>query len=891
MPFGLCNAPATFQAYINEAIKGILDEFCIIYLDDILIYSQTAEEHERHVCEVLARLKRANLYAKLSKCRFHQAEVRFLGFIVGRNGIRIDPDRVRTVSEWPTPQSYHDIQVFLGFTGYFRRFIHQYAKIAKPLSDMLKGMERGKKKGLFHLSERARNAFEELKSAFNGPPTLRHFDPGKPIKVITDASGFAMAGILLQTVDGLENPRRQADWQPVAFYSRKFTDAEGRYQVHDQELLAIVESFKTWRHYLEGAAHVIRVQCDHENLKYFWSKKVKKLDMRQARWAELLAAYDFEIEHRPGRLNPADAPSRRRDYEPAHERLDAGLLPTLQRKLGGRKDSRGDDDPPSLEDAPTEKSRGPELLTLRTLAREAASAETPCGTTSHPLRDAILQAQSRDAYASRIRDSLLSEGGKKESEHTVDDDEAEGDRSDRWRADGGLLRRGEAIYVPPDAALRQEILRVHHDDPWAGHFGQKKTLDLVRRKFYWDRLRTDAEEYVQNCPICQKMKVPRRLPQGKLSSLPVPNGIWRDLTMDFITGLPPSPREGKIYDAILVVVDRYTKAARYIPTTGSINAEELADLFLTEIAFKTGTPRSLVTDRGSLFTSGYWNQFCQGLRIKARLSTAFHPQTDGQTERQNQTLETYLRTYTNFQQDDWIDWLQAAEFAYNNAKNASTGFSPFQAWQANNPIAPGKEEILPSITNESIEIRLKGMAEMRAKLEENLRNAVARQAAYYDKRHVPTEFHVGQEVLLSTKNLTSWRPNKKFDLKYDGPFKIVEAVGKQAYRLRLPKTFSKIHPVFHVSLLKPFRRQPGTEPTEPQPIVLDDHEEWEVEEILGHRRFRNKTQYLVKWLGWPSYENSWEPVENLRNAQEALQAYQEASGLLNKPRRRRSKRS
>ena len=781
MPFGLCNTPATFQAYINKAMKGILDEFYVVYLDDILIYSQTAEEHERHVNKVLARLQRANLYAKLSKCRFHQAEVRFLGFIVGRNGIRIDPDRVRTVGEWPTPQSYHDIQVFLGFTGYFRRFIHQYGRITKPLSDMLKGMEQGKKKGPFQLTERARDAFEELKSAFNGPPILRHFDPDKQIKVITDASGFAIAGILLQPVDGLQDPRKQADWQPVAFYSRKLTEIEGRYPVHDQELLAIVECFKTWRHYLEGAPQAIRVQSDHENLKYFWSKKVKKLDMRQARWAELLAAYDFEIEYRPGRLNPADAPSRRKDYEPAQKWLDAGLLPTLQRKLGGREDSRGDVDPLSSEDALTEKSRGPELLSLRTLAREAASTETPCGTTSHPLRDAILQAQTRDAYASRIRDSLLSEGGKKESEHTVDDEETSGDQSDRWRVDGGLLWHGEAIYVPPDAALRQEILRVHHNDPWAGHFGQGKTLDLVKRKFYWNRLRTDVEAYVQDCPICQKMKVPRRLPQGKLSSLPVPNGIWQDLTMDFITSLPPSARKGEVFDAILVVVDRYTKAARYLPTTSSINAEELADLFLTEIAYKTGTPRSLVTDRGSLFTSGYWSQFCQGLRIKARLSTAFHPQTDGQTERQNQTLETYLRTYTNFQQSDWVNWLLAAEFAYNNAKNASTGFSPFMAWQGENPIPPGMEEITPTMTNESIESRLRRMANMCRKLEEHLRGAVARQATYYNKRHAPTQFHVDQEVLLSTKNLRSWRPNKKLDIKYEGPFRIVEAVGKQAY--------------------------------------------------------------------------------------------------------------
>jgi transposase InsO family protein len=414
----------------------------------------------------------------------------------------------------------------------------------------------------------------------------------------------------------------------------------------------------------------------------------------------------------------------------------------------GAQGSRGNVGDPA--EALTTRARDPELLALRMVVREAATTETATGPTSRPLRDTILREQQRDAFVAQHRDGGE---GKKEGYKIGDVAPVGGNRSGDWRMYNGMLYHGNAVYVPACAALRQEILRVHHDDPWAGHFGRDKTFNLVNRKFYWPRIRTDVEEYVESCLICQKMKVPRQLPQGKLAPLPVPEGAWQDLTMDFIVGLPPSTRQGSVYDAILVIVDRYTKAARYLPTTSKVNAEDLTNLFLQEIVFKTGAPRSIVTDQGSLFTSAYWAQFCQGLRVKGRLSTMFHPQTDGQTERQNQTLETYLRTFTNFQQSDWADWLVTAEFAYNNAKNASTGYSPLMAWQGLDPELPGAEGLLKSITNNAVEIRLKGIAQIRTQLEENLRMAIARQAASYDKRHREEHFSVGEEVLLLTKNI------------------------------------------------------------------------------------------------------------------------------------------
>ena len=323
MPFGLANAPATFQAYINRAMAGYVDVFCVVYLDDILIYSDSEEEHQKHVKRVLDRLKQFALYANLKKCEFTTRKVEFLGYIVSVDGIAMDPRRVSTIKEWPVPTSYREVQVFLGFANFYRRFIANYSRIASPLTGLLQGGKDGKHFGPFRWPPEAEAAFRQLVDAFTSAPILVHFDPSRKSRMETDASGQAVAAVFSQL-------QENGKWHPVAFFSRKMIPAEKSYETHDQELLAIVAAFKHWRHYCEGSSYPIEVLTDHNNLKGFM--KVKILNGRQARWAVKLAAFDFTISHQAGRRNPADAPSRRPDYEEANAML-AGLLPTLQKKL------------------------------------------------------------------------------------------------------------------------------------------------------------------------------------------------------------------------------------------------------------------------------------------------------------------------------------------------------------------------------------------------------------------------------------------------------------------------------------------------------------------------------------------------------------------------------
>ncbi|KAJ1044136.1 hypothetical protein NDA10_001847 [Ustilago hordei] len=317
MPFGLANAPAHFQSFINVIFRDIIGVYVVVYLDDFLIFSDTEEVHVKHVTEVLTRLRSNRLFAKLSKCEFHTKTVEFLGYIIKPTGIEMDPEKIRTVKEWPMPVSIHDIQRFLGFANFYRRFIAHFARIAKPLTSLVKPTERFKK---FELPEEAQQAFHQLIQAFTSAGVLQHFDYHLPTRLETDASDFAIAGVLKQEHEGR--------WHPVAFYSRKMSSAEKNYEIHDKELLAVVACLTQWRHMLAGLPSQLVILTDHEALKYF--KSQRRITGRQARWAMLLADFDFILQYRPGdKGGEPDALTRRADMQPAGEEQDHNVRQLL----------------------------------------------------------------------------------------------------------------------------------------------------------------------------------------------------------------------------------------------------------------------------------------------------------------------------------------------------------------------------------------------------------------------------------------------------------------------------------------------------------------------------------------------------------------------------------
>ncbi|CAD6939353.1 unnamed protein product [Tilletia controversa] len=306
MPFGLTNAPPVFQAFITDVLRTHIGRYAAVYLEDILIYSNTLDEHWTHVRAVLTDLLSAQLFAKLEKCDFAQPRVEFLGFFIGQGTLEMDPDKLSTIREWPLPTNVKQIQQFLGFCNFYRRFVSRYAHHAGALSALTH------KDTPFDIgpSTSAYLSFTSLRNALLSAPLLRSFDPTRPIQLITDASDFALAA-------NLHQPDDDDVQHPVAFFSRQLAPAEKNYTAYDKEMLAIVEGLRQFRHWCHGCASQLTILTDHRNLVYF--QQAQRLNDRQARWQEQLAEFHFVIEHLAGAKNPADPPSRRPDYGAASD--------------------------------------------------------------------------------------------------------------------------------------------------------------------------------------------------------------------------------------------------------------------------------------------------------------------------------------------------------------------------------------------------------------------------------------------------------------------------------------------------------------------------------------------------------------------------------------------
>lgn len=346
----------------------------------------------------------------------------------------------------------------------------------------------------------------------------------------------------------------------------------------------------------------------------------------------------------------------------------------------------------------------------------------------------------------------------------------------------------------------QELVKLHHNDPiTGGHFGRARAIETLSRKFYWRNIHKYVDDYVKRCPVCQGAAAPRHHKYGKLESLPIPTRPWQEMSIDFITGLPPTTYQKEEVDSILVIVDRFTKTSGFFPVHSSITVPDLAELFHSHIELQYGPPEGIVSDRGSLFTSKFWTRLFDLSKTRLRFSTAFHPQTDGQTERMNQTLEHYLRCFVGEEQTSWPKLLKTAEFCCNNHKNTSTNVTPMEALYGYNPSFHLRDEgVADEREMPAVEARLEKLKELRARLVANWQIANETMAKYYNARHKPMTFKRNQLVALSTRNLRI-KTSRKLSPRWIGPFKILKHIGNQAYQLALPEKYARLHNVFHVS--------------------------------------------------------------------------------------------
>jgi hypothetical protein len=792
LPFGLTNAPATFMRLINDVMHPYLDQFVIAFIDDILIYSKTKEEHEQHVKQVLEQLRKHKLYAKGSKSAFFKHEVSFLGYVIGQDGIRMEKEKVEAVRDWPVPKNVQEVMEFEGFAGFYRQFIKDFSQIMAPLTDLKK------KDAPFVWGSKQQQAFDEIKKRMCEEPLLIIPNPALPYVVETDASGYAY-GASLQQDQG-------KGLQPIAYLSRKMIPAEKNYATHEQELLAIVRALQEWRHYLHGAHFT--VYSDHGPLKYMQTQP--HLTSRQARWQEILSEFDFTIEYKPGKKNVvADALSRRADHKD-------------------------------------------------TVTWSAAAVST---VNVVSLRSEIVKAYANDPVCRKIL-----ERPNAHKEFTVENE---------------LIYKQRRMYVPNDINIKKRILYEHHDAPTAGHVGVTKTIKSVSRLFYWPKMHQEVKHYVLSCLPCQSNKPSNQSPVGLLQPLPVPETRWDTVSMDFITQLPVT-KQGN--DAIMVVVDKLSKQAHFMPTKTSVSAPEVATLFFREVVRHHGVPRNVISDRDPRFTSLFWQALWQQLGTKLSMSTANHPQSDGQTEITNKTLENMLRAYADYRQDNWDECLTSAEIAYNNSVQASTGYTPYYlncGQHPNLPIMNAVREETKS-NNPTVNELLTRMNESIVTAKANLQAAQQRQSHYANQHRREVIFKVGDQVMLSTVNFRAVNPNRTVKLmpRFIGPLRVKKVISDVAYEVELPPNL-KVHPVFHVSKLKPFQADTmynrNQSMTRPPPDIIDGEEEYEVERILDKRIRRqgrgSRMEYLVKWKGYPEYESTWERESHLKNSQDIVNEY------------------
>jgi hypothetical protein len=582
-----------------------LDKFVVVFINDILIYSKNEEEHDKHLRIVLTRLREHQLYAKFSKCAFWLEEIQFLGHVLSTQGIVVDPSKVKDILEWKPPTTVHQVRSFLGLAGYYRRFIPDFSKTVKPITDLLKNDTK------FDWSSKYNEAFEQLKVLLTTAPVLAQSDIEEPFDVYCDASGSGLGCVLMQ------------EGRVIAYASRQLRRHEEHYPTHDLELAAVVHALKIWRHYLLG--NTCHLYTDHKSLKYIFTQS--ELNMRQRRWLELIKDYDLEIHYHTGKANMvADALSRKASCHCLIVRTPDTTLCQEMEKLNLGMIQHG---------------------TLTQLKLESV------------LLQRIIDAQRTDKGMTHILEKI--EAGKENCF-----------RKDDQR----IIWYNDRIVVPKDAEVRQQILDEAHLSQYSIHPRSTQMYQDLKQPYWWTKMKIEIACYVARCDTCRRVKAVHMKTAGPLQSLSIPTWKWEDISMDFIVGLPRTP---KGFDSIWVIIDRLTKIAHFLLVKTYYPVITYAQIYIARILSLHGIPKTIVSDCGPQFVSKFWEELHKSLGTKLLHSSAYQPQTSGQTERVNQILEDMLQACVLEFPQKWDDCLPLAEFSYNNSYQESIKMAPFEA--------------------------------------------------------------------------------------------------------------------------------------------------------------------------------------------------------------------
>jgi predicted aspartyl protease/transposase InsO family protein len=808
MPFGVKNAPGSFQREMRRVLSAKLNKGVYVFIDDIIVYSRTEKEHIELIDWVLSRIEAEAYYAHPKKCEFLKDEVNFLGHVVGRAGVSMQQHKVEAISKWPVLQSVKDVRAFLGLAGFYRRFVQGFSRIAQPLTNLTQVAD-GK---WWSWGSDEQKAFDALKRALTNAPVLAHPDPHRQWTVQSDASGIAIGAVLSQKQD-------DDTMRPVAFWSQKLNSAERNYSATERELMAIVKATEHWRAYLHGSSHPILLKSDHKPLIYLNGKA--ELGMRLSRWMEALCDLTFEIGYVKGKDNAAaDALSRRSDHEPNQVAAEPSMwkvkLTSITRGQPVAHPWRAHG---SWMEAPRVG-----LAPIQPVAQQPQVTETQ------------LQVESL------LADMRAAAGQDKKYQTLLKGDEPQ---DGLQRRDGLVYSRSGAVYVPNDKRLKTRLLELAHDA--VGHFGRARTVERLSRHCVWTGMTSEVEDYCRSCAVCAVSKGSNAMPAGKLVPMPIPERVWDSVGVDF-TGPLPVTANGN--DSIMAIVDRFSKMLTLKACKTTITGIESGRLLLDQMLGMGRIPTSIVSDRDVRFTGAAWGQLWRGLKTEQKMSTSYHPQTDGQTERANRTLQAVLRAYAE-SRTDWDEWLSFVAAAYNSTVQESTGRTPFEMnfadARAIDPLQwaiDGRDNVRASDRRGVSAEAERTLTEMKVIWDEVRAKLVveqARQKKYADTKRREVKYEVGDRVYLSTRNLNFKTFGGKLLARWVGPYLVTEVRRSGvSVKLDLRGELGKTNPVFHVSHLKPYEvselEWPGRQQHHrPAPELVDGETEWEVELVVGKK--------------------------------------------------------
>ena len=776
MPFGLCNAPATFERLMEQVLAGMSWEVLLIYLDDVIIHAKSFQDQLERLRAVLTRLRAAGLKLSPRKCQLFQRRVNFLGHIVSSDGVSTDPAKIAAVRDWPSPVSATQVRAFLGLCSYYRRFVRGFADVAKPLYKLT---EKGSQ---FVWTEACESAFKLLKAKLTSAPVLAYPTNEVPFILDTDASNQGIGAVLSQVHQGQE--------EVVAYYSRSLTKEERNYCVTRKELLAVVAAVRHFHHYLYGRRFLVR--SDHGALQ--WLLNFRNPEGQTARWLEELAMYDFDIQHRQGaRHGNADALSRRpcsdcRKCERA-EGNELRAAPAEPQCAAVNTRSR-------VDTSPAPKGEQPEqwLVGMRTAElRKAQLADDQIG----------IVVQWKEAEEGRPEwPSVVSYSPTVKSYCAQWDwlSLREGVLYRRWESVSGDKEHWQLI-VPQ--SLKDDVLRQVHDSPTAAHLGKKKTLGRLRERFFWSGCDRDVRRWCRECDLCASRKGPSKRPRAPMKAYNVGAPLER-IAID-VTGPLPSTDSGNKY--VLVVADYFTKwtEAYAIPNQ---EAETVAKKLVEEFVARYGVPREIHSDQGRNFESDLFREVCRLLDLDKTTTTPLRPQSDGMVERFNRTLKSMLSLFVSENQRDWDRHLPLLLMAYRSAVHETTGCTPSEMMFGRELRLPvdllyGRPEADGSFSDPvGYADRLRDqLATVHQYARDHLKLESERQKMGYDHRLCSRIFSPGDAVwFYNPRRRVGFSPC--LQRPWEGPYLITKRISDVVYRIQ--KTSTSKPKVVHHDRLRPY---------------------------------------------------------------------------------------